>query len=234
MSLLDFYSDERCALCAKHARAGVCSPCYRVLRKDALGAQGRCFRCFFPLQQGVCSFCRGRNVFFDRHLSLFRLSEGWTEVLRAWKFRNCRGMYRLFLPAITKVLDRLPEFDRISYIGSGRKLYETRSYQPCQDLCRSVSRLTGRTYAEDLRKRNTGRQSSRSFEDRFFALHNSLEISGDLRGKKCLLIEDVFTTGGTANEASRILKKNGVNFVTVLTMLHREDLIPDRQVQLQY
>ncbi len=44
-----------------------------------------------------------------------------------------------------------------------------------------------------------------------------------------ILLEDVFTTGATANEAARVLKKGGVNDVTVLSLLFREDL--DVQVE---
>ncbi|MBE7037801.1 MAG: ComF family protein [Ruminococcaceae bacterium] len=39
----------------------------------------------------------------------------------------------------------------------------------------------------------------------------------DIRGKKIILIDDIFTTGSTANECARILKKNGAQSVFVLT-----------------
>ena len=45
----------------------------------------------------------------------------------------------------------------------------------------------------------------------------------DLRNKNILLVDDIFTTGSTVNEISKILKINGVNKVFVATFLTRAD-----------
>jgi predicted amidophosphoribosyltransferase len=39
-----------------------------------------------------------------------------------------------------------------------------------------------------------------------------------LQNKKIVLIDDVFTTGATVNECSRVLKKHGAATVTVVTL----------------
>jgi len=40
----------------------------------------------------------------------------------------------------------------------------------------------------------------------------------EFSGKRVLLIDDVFTTGATSNECSRILKKSGASDIFVLTI----------------
>jgi len=47
-----------------------------------------------------------------------------------------------------------------------------------------------------------------------YDITNKLEI----KNKKILLFDDVFTTGSTTNECSRILKENGAKKIGVLTI----------------
>ena len=49
------------------------------------------------------------------------------------------------------------------------------------------------------------------------------ETSQNLKNKNVLLVDDIFTTGSTVNEISKILKINGVNKVFVSTFLTRTD-----------
>ena len=40
-----------------------------------------------------------------------------------------------------------------------------------------------------------------------------------IKNKSIILIDDIFTTGSTVNEISKILKINGVNHICVFTLL---------------
>ena len=63
-------------------------------------------------------------------------------------------------------------------------------------------------------------------EERVKELKNAFIINNniiDLRNKNILLVDDIFTTGSTVNEISKILKINGVNKVFIATFLTRAD-----------
>ena len=46
----------------------------------------------------------------------------------------------------------------------------------------------------------------------------------DLKNKNVLLVDDIFTTGSTVNEISKILKINGADKVFITTFLTRADM----------
>jgi predicted amidophosphoribosyltransferase len=56
-----------------------------------------------------------------------------------------------------------------------------------------------------------------SFKNRQISVKNAFEIADilSINDKKILLVDDVFTTGATVNECSRVLKEAGVKNIKV-------------------
>jgi len=64
-------------------------------------------------------------------------------------------------------------------------------------------------------------------EERVKELKNAFIINNniiDLRNKNILLVDDIFTTGSTVNEISKVLKINEVNKIFIATFLNRADM----------
>ncbi len=231
-SLFRFLCPPLCPVCNREvavsgSERGVCPGCSPGLLEARLTQAGRCPTCFYP-RRGACSFCDGRIVYFDEHRSLFGLSDAWRSLVHTWKFDQERDLYRVFLPALNDLAGRFQEALptenwRVTYIDSGREGFSRRSFRPCRDPARELARTLGLAWGADLRKiRN--RQSSNTRFFRHFRVRGSLQVNGPV-AENVILLEDVFTTGATANEAARILKKNGAKFVRVISLLFREDLV---------
>lgn len=64
-----------------------------------------------------------------------------------------------------------------------------------------------------------------SKEQRNKILKNVFEITNNLKikNKNILLLDDIFTTGSTVNEISKLLKLEGANKVYVITLLTRSN-----------
>lgn len=231
MGLCKFLAPPECPVCA----AGVgepgqaCADCAAHLEADALSAAGRCPRCFFETPRGAaCAFCSSRPVWFDRHFSLYRCTARWRRTLHAWKFENDRPLWRLFAPRLLALAPALAGrgVETVFWIDSGASGRELRFYQPCADPARALAAALGVEARAGLRKIARDKQSGRSYLDRFRVVAGSLAAAFPARLAgllHCAILEDVFTTGATANEAARILKKNGVATVTVVSLLLREE-----------
>jgi len=76
--------------------------------------------------------------------------------------------------------------------------------------------------AEDVlvRKRWTEPQTGLGRKDRLQNIKNAFDVSDSskVKGKKILLVDDVYTTGATANECAKVLMRAGAACVDVLTL----------------
>lgn len=200
----------------------MCGQCRVALHKSTLNS-------FQQAGSELMSHAGGsldRLIWYDRHLSLFGWSEVWRKFMKAWKYDGQRNLYNFFLNPLVK---RMPEmlkfqFDRIVLIDSGFRTRQRRGFQPCLDLAKFLANLSGVPCGMDLHKNNSRGQSGRGYRERFWQMHTGLRLNfQSVATGHWLLLEDVFTTGATANEAARQLKKCGVTEVSVLSLIYREE-----------
>jgi len=89
-------------------------------------------------------------------------------------------------------------------------------------LVRALSREWGIPAARKAltRVRATETQTHLDRQERMANLHGAFVASnpGVIFGKQVLLVDDVLTTGSTANECARVLRKAGATSVLVLTL----------------
>ena len=71
-----------------------------------------------------------------------------------------------------------------------------------------------------FRKMDTPPQTRLAEEDRRKNIRDAFAVAGEIAvaGKRLLLVDDVYTSGATVNECSRILKRGGAREVFVLTL----------------
>lgn len=214
---LEFFFPGSCVVCGRE----LCRVCPEH-RPPLLSSKGRCERCFFELHRGKCLKCAGQEMFFDSHRSLFAYGPA-KELIGRWKFENDRPVSRLWTLDLARILAGM-DADRAGVIDSERRV---RSFRPAADLL-SAARIAKLPSGIDLRKKRIAKkrkQSQRNQAGRYFEVRDSLELLRDLsRVKHYVLLDDVFTTGATANEAARVLKKGGVSRVSILTIAMREEL----------
>lgn len=99
-----------------------------------------------------------------------------------------------------------------------------RRFNQSEQIAKHLSKRTNIPYAPALKRiRNTETQTRFSRAKRLSNLKNAFSLNPKsqaiIQGKPIILIDDVFTTGSTANECTKVLLEHGAECVAVLTVL---------------
>jgi ComF family protein len=125
----------------------------------------------------------------------------------------------------------LAQADLLAAVPLHRRRFFERRYNQSAELARSLSGLTGHVFEPDLvhRTRPTRQQVGLHARQRQAnvrgAFHVDAKAKAKLKGKRVLLIDDVYTTGATVSAVSLVLLRNGAAAVDVLTFSR---VLPDQ------
>ena len=125
------------------------------------------------------------------------------------------------------MLDKLSieniNFDYILYVPLHKKRERKRGFNQSKIIANQLGKELGIEVLDILeRSKNTRRLFELDEKERKKELKNVFKISKDIENytnKNILLIDDIFTTGSTVNEISKLLKLNGINEVYIFTFL---------------
>jgi competence protein ComFC len=115
------------------------------------------------------------------------------------------------------------KIDLICYVPLFPKREKDRGYNQARELANNLSRLTEiETCNNIIRTRDTPTQTKLSLRERQQNVKDCFKVidKNTFKNKNILIIDDVFTTGSTTNEISKLLKNCKANKVHVLTISH--------------
>lgn len=113
------------------------------------------------------------------------------------------------------------QFDIVGYVPMQKKKQRKRGFNQAKRLAKVISKLSGKPLTDSLVKiRETEEQHTLSEKKRRANLKGAFRVedASEIEDKTVLLIDDVFTTGSTANECAKILRKSGAANITVATV----------------
>jgi ComF family protein len=221
--LLPYY----CVLCHEKAEGqDLCAPCAAELPD----IEQACPRCAMPLRGETsreCGACQQNPPDYDRTIALFSYQDPIIKMVSQFKFHEKLLYGRLFSQLLIKKIRQqqleLPELLIPIPLHSSR--LRERGYNQALELAKPLAKFfhLKLNYRDLVRTRVTQQQSTIKKNDRASNVKNAFAVRQKISAKHVGLIDDVMTTGHTVNECANVLKKQGVEKVTVFAVA-RTDL----------
>ncbi|MEW5802620.1 MAG: ComF family protein [bacterium] len=210
----------------------VCASCWGDVR---LIAKPICSRCGSPFAGNVnqavsgtktCDLCRENPPAFSQARSIFSYEGTIRHLIHSFKYQGKVRIGEFLGRSMVAHWEQdpdLPGVECIVPVPIGVKKLRHREFNQSFILARAIGKfLKVPVYPFALRRiREVAPQMKLSRQERWQNIHDAFGMREGHRtpGKKILLVDDVFTTGATATECSRILMQCGAaEEVRVLTL----------------
>ena len=137
-------------------------------------------------------------------------------IVGAWKERGLRRLSRWAAAVIADSLER-PGVDHLTFVPADRDRRLLRGHHPAEALARELGTTWGATVEPLLtRVRGSPRQRELTRAERRRNVAAAF-VAARRVPPRIVLVDDVYTTGATANAAASALRKGGAREVEVVT-----------------
>lgn len=219
--------DIECAVCAgkldNSAMLGVCGWCMDLL---PLIIGPFCEKCGKPKrnENEHCAECDGIKIHFEQALSVFEYTASIQRLIYRLKYRREQYLSSVLGGFLAKRLKEQKGWDYSALVAVPlhKKRQRERGFNQSVLLASEISLKLDVPVLRDVlvRTKETSVQAGLGRHERFANLRQAFSVNGrsGFEGKKVVLVDDIFTTGSTVNECSRVLIEAGAEKVYVLTV----------------
>jgi ComF family protein len=212
--MLDLLLPQRCLGCSRNGPQ-VCAACADGLQRLR---EPMCARCGRPTAWPVarCSECGGRRLAFARARAAVAYDEPVRRIVAAWKERGLRRLAPWAAGVVVDVVPR-PDADVLTFVPADRDRRLKRGHHAAEALARELANRWNLPAAKLLeRTRPARRQRGLDQAERRRNVRGAFVASASAP-RSIVLIDDVYTTGATANAAASALRGAGTRSVQVVT-----------------
>lgn len=206
-----------CVLCGGDGPPGLdlCAGCLQDLPSRRLA----CRRCARPLPRvGTCGPCQRRPPVFDAAVAGFDYAHPVDWLVQRFKFGGRLECGRVLAECLARewVARDVPRPDAIVPVPLHWRRLQSRGFDQAVEVGRWLSRRLEVELATRLlvRRRSTGQQTALDARQRRRNLRGAFRVR-ETPPRDVALVDDVLTTGSTAAECARVLKRAGCRRVRV-------------------
>jgi ComF family protein len=212
--VLELLLPQRCVVCSRPG-VQICEGCRLGLTRIV---PPLCERCGAPTAWPVarCAECSGRRLAFASARAAVAYDDAVRALVREWKERGLRRLAGLAADLVSASLER-PGDTVLVPVPADRDRSLKRGHEPAAQLARELGRRWELPVERLLRRTRGGaRQRGLSHAARRANVRGAFVAARPIQ-TRIVLIDDVYTTGSTANAAASALRKGGARRVDVVT-----------------
>lgn len=223
--ILDLIYPEKCPFCGtlvSHEEEGICEKCRRKLPYIK---EPRCMMCGKPIQsetEEFCYDCKKTKHMFDGGRNLWIHKDSVRQAVYSFKYQDRKCYGKTFAAEMVKGMAaylNTIEAEALVPIPLHKKRYRDRGYNQAQILASEIGKQVHLPVEDILiRIKETNPQKTLSDIQRRKNIEGAFALKEDCKYHTVVLVDDIYTTGSTLDEAARVLKKSGVSKVYFLTI----------------
>ncbi|MEO8278038.1 MAG: ComF family protein [Ideonella sp.] len=215
---------SQCGICHGWGWSMLCDCCIDRFAQR----RPRCRRCALPVPDTVevCGRCLIAPPSYDLAIAALDYAAPWDGLIARFKFHSaldlCAALAERLLEAAQAA--KLPPPGLIVPTPLSPRRLRERGYNQAWELARRLARRLGCAASPDLLLRVEDRppQLSLPREERLANVRNAFAVDplrrGELQGCDVTVVDDVMTTGATAEEITGVLRRAGVARVQIWTL----------------
>ena len=207
-SALDYFFPPICGMCGEINENYICNNCYENIKK---------------IKKFVINEYNNRN--FSKHLYIFRYEGIIRNKIIEYKFEDKGYLYKMFAKIILsdkKTCNFIKKYDVIIPVPISKKRKKKRGYNQSELVANELAQKLNQDIWTDIiiKKKDNKPQSELNKLERIKNVEDIYEINKpiEVKNKKVLLLDDIYTTGSTVNEIARKLKQNQTQEIGVITL----------------
>lgn len=211
-NVLNFIYPPACGFCGEICKEYLCKKCEISIIKN--------------LKCKIDIYNESINRYYNEHLYLFKYEGKIREKILDYKFNDKSYLYKTFSEIILKnkkACGFLNSYDIIIPIPIHKKRKKERGYNQSELIAKDiVNRINSLKMDKDnlYKCKHIKPQSTLTKKERTENIKGAYRIrdKSKIEDKKIIILDDVYTTGSTVNECSKILKEAGAEKIGILTI----------------
>lgn len=202
----------------------ICQNCYSTLEKNTGNLCEICSKLLDDTSSSMCcNECKNTKRYFVSAKSPLKYSSTVKKLIYDYKYYDKAYYYKMFGNILLEYIEsnNYKNYDLITSVPLHRSKLNKRGYNQSKLIAKYLSSHLNIKYVRCLKRiRKTDVQNTLSKKERKINIDGAFSIVNKhiIKQKKILIIDDIYTTGSTIDECSKILVNNGAKNIYALTI----------------